>query len=54
MKLILAILLLAFIGAGLMTAGIYLLLGAGWALIAGGIFALGAAAICRNGLTANG
>lgn len=54
MKLLSIILVLGMLGAGLVTAGVFLLAGAGWALIAGGIFALGAALICRNGLTPNG
>lgn len=54
MPLIVATLLLGLIGAGLMTSGVFVLLGAGWALIGAGIFALGAAAICRNGLPPNG
>ena len=54
MRLLIVILLLGLLGVGLMTSGVFLLLGAGWALIAGGVFALVAAVICRNGLTPNG
>ncbi len=54
MPLIIVTLLLGLLGAGLMTAGVSMLLGTGCALLAGGAFALGAAVVCRNGMTPNG
>lgn len=54
MILIVLTLLLGLIGAGLMTAGVFTLLGPGWALLAAGAFAIAAAAICRNGMTPHG
>lgn len=54
-KLAALILASAVLGAGLVVAGVYLLAGAGWALICGGSLLFVAAAVLRNGLrVANG
>lgn len=41
---------LAVIGSGLIVAGVYVLAGVGWCLIAGGVMAICAAAFIRRGL----
>ncbi|SKB27117.1 hypothetical protein [Sphingopyxis flava] len=46
---ILAMLLIALIGAGLILSGIYLLVGTAWTLIAAGMACIAFAAIIRRG-----
>ena len=38
-------------GAGLIVGGVFVLVGLGWCLIAGGMFALGMAELLRRGMT---
>jgi hypothetical protein len=49
MNVILAMLLIALIGAGLILSGIYLLVGTAWTLIAGGLACIAFAAVIRRG-----
>ena len=44
-------LLIGLVGGCLIVAGVYTLAGAGWAMIAGGIAAIGVAHFIRKGLT---
>lgn len=44
-------LLLALAGACLVVAGVYLLAGLGWGLVAGGVLCLVAASFIRRGMT---
>lgn len=46
---ILAMLLIALIGAGLILAGIFMLVGSAWTLIAAGMACLAFAAVIRRG-----
>ena len=46
---ILAMLLIGMIGAGLILAGIFMLVGSAWTLIAGGMACLAFAGIVRRG-----
>lgn len=48
------IILFALSGAGLLVAGVFVLLGLGFALVLSGMLLLAAAVIIRAGLTANG
>lgn len=50
----LTIALLGLAGAGLITAGVFLLAGLGWSLVAGGVFVLAGAVVLRGGLTSDG
>lgn len=50
---ILLIICLALIGAGSIVAGVYVLVGLGWALVAAGGFAIAFAVILTNGLRSN-
>ena len=51
---VIAILLLAAAGAGLVVAAVWLLAGTGWALLVGGCLLLAAAGVLRRGLKPNG
>lgn len=42
---------LTLLGAVLVVAGVYILLGTGWCMIAAGAFSISAAAYLRRGLT---
>lgn len=47
---VLTILLLAILGTGLITGGVFVLAGGGWAMIAMGIASLAGAYVLRRGL----
>ncbi len=48
------VLALALVGVGLAIAGVYLLAGLAWALIAAGAALVGLAELLRRGMTPNG
>lgn len=52
--LVVLIIVLALTGAGAIVAGTYVLVGLGWALVAGGAFAIAGAVILNTGLRSNG
>ncbi|CAN7677911.1 hypothetical protein LJR039_005416 [Pseudorhodoferax sp. LjRoot39] len=48
-----AVLGLGAAGAGCIVAGVAVIAGTGWALVAGGVFLLAAASLIANGMTTN-
>lgn len=50
---VLTIAALGLLGAGLITAGTFILAGTGWALVAAGIFVVAGAIILRGGLVSD-
>lgn len=54
MSALIAIVVFALSGAGLLVAGVYVLAGHGFAMVLGGLLLLGLAFLVRTGLTANG
>ncbi len=54
MPFVLAIMILATLGAALIVSGVYLLLGTGSASVAAGLFCLAAAGLMTRGLTPRG